>query len=213
MARGWVGVRVTSCSFLLRFFNNRCKNIGEIIFRSQLVCLWTIGYSFLYNFVRLWFQDLFYFNICTNIVPSSGQFQGPTSSNHFEILVTLFLHISINLRAKIYKSRGPQEKNQVSDVTCVTTNFAIRRIEQVKLADFATNFLLALWLGSFSFLQLKINSLSLVEVNIYPYSHYVLGYLFYGSGLTGCFIFCIYFGRHSHFRRRIVKEIASNVRQ
>jgi hypothetical protein len=91
-----------------------------------------------------------------------------------------------------------------------TKNFAYRSIEQVKLADFVTNFLLALWLGSFSFIQFKINSLPLVDVNQYPYSHFILGFLFFGSGLTGCFIFCLYFGRHSHFRRKITNEILSS---
>lgn len=177
-------------------------------FWSLFISLWSIGFSCIFNFVQIWFQQIFYFYICADVSKSSDQTLGPKNNAQVDFLITILIHIAITIRVNFYKNNRIEENIQVSNVACTTSNFAFHGIGEVKLADFVTNFLLSLWFGSLSFLQWKINHLSLSEVNQNNIATYIIGFLYYGSSLTGLIISSIYFSRHPHLRRKMTKEIA-----
>ena len=191
------------------------KNPGSLKddFWSFFIFLWIVGFSCIFNFVRTIQPQLhFIFDyICQDINPSSDELLlGLERTSQVESLMCLFLHIIIAIRIQIFRNKNSVQSIQHATQNSCPTNHYFQNIEKITLADFLTNFLLAVWIGNLVFLINKIGQLSLIEVNTSPYGFYLFGVLYYANSFSGLVISLVYFCRHPHLREKIWKEISEN---
>ena len=191
------------------------KNPGSLHddFWSFFISLWTIGFSSMFNFVRTVHPHLhvIYDYICQDVNPSIDESLGYNKNTQIESFICLFLHIVIAIRIYLFKNQKVQsEVQQIQQNSCATNHY-LKKIEEITLADFLTNFILALWVGNLAFLQYKISKLSLIEVNTFPYGFYLFGFQYYANSFSGLIISLVYFCRHPHLRSKIFKEMHQNV--
>jgi hypothetical protein len=189
------------------------KNPGSLNddFWSFFISLWTVGFSCIFNFVRTFQPQLHIIldYICQGVNPSRDeQLLGFEITSQVESLMCLFLHIIIVVRIQMFKNKNSVQSIQHATQNGCPTNHYFQNIEKVTLADFLTNFLLAVWIGNLAVLIYKISQLSLIEVNTSPYGLYLFGFMYYANSFTGLVISSVYFSRHPHLRETIWKEIS-----
>jgi hypothetical protein len=145
--------------------------------------------------------------ICQDLNPSSDVQLGYYTNTQFDSSISLFLHAIIFVCIQIFKKSEVHNIQHGTQSGCPTNQY-FQNIEKITLADFLTNFLLALWIGNLAFLQYKIRQLTLLEVNMFPYSFYLFGFQYYANSLSGLIISLVYFCRHPHLREKLYKELS-----
>jgi len=187
------------------------KNPGSLKddFWSVFIFLWTLGFSCIFNFVRTIqpHLHLIFDYICQDLDPSSDVQLGYNTNTQNESLISLLLHVIIFVRIQIFRNTKVHSIQPGTQNGCPTNQY-FQNIEKITLADFLTNFLLALWIGNLAFLQYKIRQLTLTEVNMFPYSFYLFGFQYYANSFSGLIISLVYFCRHPHLRKKLYKELS-----
>ena len=167
-------------------------------FWSVFISIWSIGFSFIFNFCRFMQQrqQIIYYYICADVDPTEDQHLPEKTNTQLEALVCFSIHVTISLSFRIYNCNHKSFQNHQQ----VGTNFFSQVKKKINLADFLTNFIVVLWFTTLAFFQFQINNFKLEEINLFPYIFYTFAFLYIGSSYTGLIISCVYFSHKSHSR-------------
>ena len=80
-------------------------------------------------------------------------------------------------------------------------------IEKIRLADFATNLILVLWVITLTVLMSNISNMTTDNIGDYENSFYQFCFLYYANSFSGLVISSVYFFRHQDLRNKTVREI------
>jgi hypothetical protein len=153
----------------------------------------------------------FLFFLCTNKFGSSELNSSSFKKSKLMItttVISLLVHLVLNLRIKIYKHR---KKNLVFDISGFehVKNLAISSIDSQALSDFGTSAVTIVLLGLSHFFTNRINTMNPERANEYPFYIFLYIYYFFASNVTTGFISLTYYIRHPPLRNAIYREIKS----
>jgi hypothetical protein len=179
-------------------------------FWAFFIGLLTVFFNLLLNFTVLSLpqkHSLFYY-ACTDIDPKVDEDLGKSKVPGFEVLTCLFLHVLIILRIKIFKAKsGPKVAPSTNTTLPSSSSHVHAKTEIQTLADIASNVCIIIWSVFYLHLQVKVNSLTLAEVNSYPHYLYMFAYHFGCPTVTNFLIALMYYIRHAPLRKKVISEI------
>ena len=150
-----------------------------------------------------------YYYACADLDPMKDHYLKKVNSLSIEVFATLIIHLVINLRIKMFKS-----KHIVTVVPSSSLVFGtpanpplLAKIESKSLSDNAPNIFIAIWCAIYVLLQRKVNGISLDEANSYPNYLFMFAYHFILPSTTHFLIASLYYIKHGPLRRTILSEI------
>jgi hypothetical protein len=151
------------------------KNPGGVDddFWCRFLSIWITGFSTLLNFVFFTLparQPMFYF-VCADIDLTTDLAKNNKPSAIIEIISIIML-IIIKVRIYIHKTNHLP----IEPVNIFHKSYVLPIIENQNIVDFTSNLIGLLCLIGFSLLNIKINSMTLFEINQFP--HYLYLFLF-----------------------------------
>jgi hypothetical protein len=201
---------IVFCKYIFIFW---MKNPGSVHddFWSVFISMWTLGFSIIFSLIKIFQprkETIFYY-ICVNSDPEIDNHLQARADDQIELMFCILLHLVITLRVQIFKYKKAHSTAvapQPIQISTITQMY-IQNVEKITLADFVTSSVLAIWIGSLSVLQNKLEKLSLDEIATPYYSFSLFGFLYYVNSISGLVISSVYLCRHSHFREKLKKEL------
>ena len=193
------------------------RNPGSVQddFWTVFISMWTFVFSFIFSLVRVIQakKEMIFYYFCMNSDPEKDNHLQARADDQIELMFCFLLHLVITLRVQIFKFKKAHSTAvapQPIQISTITQMY-IQNVEKLTLADFVTSSVLAIWIGSLSVLQNKLEKLSLAEVSTPYYSFYLFGCLYYVNSFSALIISGVYICRHSRLREKLKKEIILSI--
>jgi hypothetical protein len=172
-------------------------------FWSVFITTWIIGFSNMYSFKQFFtdgIKPLSYYT-CTD----TDQIHSLTGYNrNYGILevTTLVIHIIIQCKIIYYKQKGnsTQQSIVLSNSSFSTNSFS----------NFTTSILSITGLCVFTYFTVKVNSMPLSEIEVYPIYIYVQIYNLFIPNVVGFVLTVVYYVKHPEMARGLLQHIKDN---
>jgi hypothetical protein len=189
----------------------RIKNPGGVDddFWCRLLSLWIVGISALVNFViySLPLKRPMYFFICTDMDPQLD-FSKSNKPIAIEEILSVLLLIIIKVKISLHRKKI----NKIDDQkNTFQKNYVLSMIEKQNIADFTSNLLGLVSFTCFAFLTLKINLMTISELNQFPHFLFLYAFQLVCPALIGFTIFFVNYMRNNTMRETLQRELKNCV--
>ena len=183
------------------------KNPGAVKddFWGVFLSMWIAGLSFLPNIViySLPIKKPMYYYVCSDIDPGLDMAM-PSKPAAMADLASLMLLAIIKVRISVHQQEAELNPSSSSGVLIL--------IEKQTITDFTSNLMALLSLASFSLISIKINFMTLVELNQFPGYLYLFLYEMICPGFVVFTIFFVNYFRYKNFRETLHRELKDLLR-
>ena len=177
------------------------KNPGAVKddFWGVFLSVWIAGLSILPNIViySLPIKQPMYYYVCSDVDPGLDMTM-PSKPAAMADLASLMLLVLIKARISMHQQEPELNPSPSSGVLIL--------IEKQTITDFTSNLMALLSLASFSLISIKINFMTLVELNQFPGYLYLFLYEMICPGLVGFTVFFVHYFRYKNFRETLHRE-------
>ena len=178
------------------------KNPGAVKddFWGVFLSMWIAGLSFLPNIViySLPIKKPMYYYVCADIDPRLDMAM-PSKPPAIADLVSLLIFISIKVRIYVHQQKPDPNPCQSTGVLLL--------IEKQTITDFTSNLMGLLSLASFSIISIKINSLTVEELNQFPGFLYIFMYQMICPPIVAFTVFFMNYIRCKNLRETLHREL------
>ena len=172
------------------------KNPGGVKddFWSLFLSTWITGFSILLNFViySLPIRQPMYYYVCADIDPHSDSNLLSKPAAVVE-LVSVMLFIAIKVRISVHQQRPELNPSH--------PGYVLSLIEKQTIADFTSNLMGLSSLASFSLFSIKVNAMTLAELNQFPGFLYLFLFQMVCPAIVALTVFFM-----DYFRCKILRE-------
>jgi hypothetical protein len=175
-------------------------------FWSHLVSLWIAGFSFVFNFTYFFITKRLPTNyyICIARLPVLDWSLPSYFAAHLEVL-TIFTIIIIKLKIQYFRSN--QKEGHMTKRSIFLKKFSMEAINKSSITSFSTNLTCLLFVSTFVFFGLKLNQMTLSQLNEYPNYLYVYIYQLILPSLVGFIIVGLFYSKNAAMKQCIMLEL------
>ena len=143
---------------------------------------------------------------CSNSDPDLDDPNAKPNFPYLEI-ASIVIHVLIKLRISWFQRREKAKDELKPNLWMTNQNLSFRHIEVQSIPDFTTNVIALAMCSSYALLGTRINSLTLVEINLSPNFILMNIYQLIGPCLISSTISIGYYSRHPLLRKTMWREL------